>query len=70
MEEQLHEIQAAGRPFQMEYRIVTASGNVKWVWEEGVGIVSDDGELREVEGFISDITEHEAGRTAAQKREH
>ena len=58
VEAQLHEIQAAGRPFQMEYRIVAASGNVKWVWEEGVGIVSDDGELREVEGFISDITEH------------
>ena len=55
---QLHEIQAAGRPFQMEYRIVTASGAVKWVWEEGVGIVSEDGDLREVEGFISDITEH------------
>ncbi len=58
VEEQLVEIQAAGRPFQMEYRIVTASGHVKWVWEEGVGIVSNDGELREVEGFISDITEH------------
>jgi len=55
---QLHEIQAAGRPFQMEYRIVTATGAVKWVWEEGVGIVAEDGELREVEGFISDITEH------------
>ncbi|MFP4531969.1 MAG: sigma 54-interacting transcriptional regulator [Desulfobacterales bacterium] len=55
---QLREIQAAGRPFQMEYRIVTASGASKWVWEEGVGIVSEDGELREVEGFISDISEH------------
>jgi len=58
VEDQLHEMQAAGRPFQMEYRIVDASGNIKWVWEEGVGIVSEDGELREVEGFISDITEH------------
>ncbi|HMA85724.1 MAG TPA: sigma 54-interacting transcriptional regulator [Desulfosalsimonadaceae bacterium] len=58
VDSQLHEIQAAGRPFQMEYRIVTASGAVKWVWEEGVGIVAEDGELREVEGFISDITEH------------
>ena len=56
--DQLHEIQSAGRPFQMEYRIVDAAGKVKWVWEEGVGIVSEDGDLREVEGFISDITEH------------
>lgn len=49
---------SSGRPFQMEYRIITASGQMKWVWEEGLGFVSDDGEVKEVEGFISDITEH------------
>ncbi len=57
----IHQIQsslASGRPFQMEYRIITASGQLKWVWEEGLGIVSDDGEVSEVEGFISDMTEH------------
>ncbi len=56
-----HQIQTSlvsGRPFQMEYRIMTASGQQKWVWEEGLGIVSDDGAVSEVEGFISDMTEH------------
>ncbi len=56
-----HQIQsslAAGRPFQMEYRIVTASGKQKWVWEEGLGVVATDGTVTEVEGFISDMTEH------------
>jgi len=56
-----HQIQASlstGRPFQMEYRIITASGHQKWVWEEGLGIISDDGTVSEVEGFISDMTEH------------
>ncbi len=55
------QIQAAlssGRPFQMEYRIITASGQMKWVWEEGLGFVSDDGEVKAAEGFISDITGH------------
>lgn len=56
-----HQIQsslASGRPFQMEYRITTASGKLKWVWEEGLGIVAEDGSVNEVEGFISDMTEH------------
>ena len=56
-----HQIQsslAAGRPFQMEYRIITASGKQKWVWEEGLGVVATDGTVTEVEGFISDMTEH------------
>ncbi|NOY70627.1 MAG: PAS domain S-box protein [Deltaproteobacteria bacterium] len=45
-------------PFQIEYRIVTASGKIRWVWEEGIGIVSPIGKLMEVEGFVSDITAH------------
>jgi PAS domain S-box-containing protein len=56
-----HQIQSSlssGRPFQMEYRIITASGQQKWVWEEGLGIIADDGTVAEVEGFISDMTEH------------
>ncbi len=41
----------------MVYRIVTASGEEKWVWQQGVGVFSPDGELQSLEGFISDITE-------------
>lgn len=44
--------------FQVEYRMRTADGRVKWVWDEGVGVVSDTGEIESVEGFISDITDH------------
>ncbi len=47
-----------GRPCQLEYRIITASGQTKWVWEEGVVFRADTHLAPEVEGFISDITEH------------
>ena len=47
-----------GQPFQLDYRITSASGQTKWVWEEGVGIASDSNAINEIEGFISDITEH------------
>jgi PAS domain S-box-containing protein len=43
--------------YQMEYRISTAEGREKWVWERGRGIFADDGRLLYLEGFITDITD-------------
>ena len=51
-------VQAAleGRePFRVEYRIRTAEGAEKWVWEQGEGVF-EDGEAVAIEGFITDIT--------------
>lgn len=45
------------RQFQLTYRIQTAQGEQKWVWEQGVAILSDDGQVASLEGFITDITE-------------
>lgn len=47
---------AKQQKFQLVYRIVTRSGNVKWVWEQGKGVFSSAGELLALEGFITDIT--------------
>jgi PAS domain S-box-containing protein len=44
------------RPFQLTYRIITAKGELKWVWEQGQGIFNSDGILLYLEGFITDIT--------------
>jgi len=43
--------------FELLYRIHTASGTQKWVWERGLGIFSDAGELLFLEGFVTDISE-------------
>lgn len=45
------------RPFDMEYRIYTTSGNIKWVKEQGCAIYNKDGSISHLEGYISDITE-------------
>jgi diguanylate cyclase (GGDEF)-like protein/PAS domain S-box-containing protein len=46
-----------GRPFQQVYRINTASGGEKWVWEQGCGVPGSDGDIEALEGFVTDITE-------------
>lgn len=43
-------------PFTIEYRIKTATEQIKWVWERGIGIY-EDGKIIALEGYITDITE-------------
>ena len=45
------------QPFQCEYRIVTASGEERWVWERGVGVIGEDGEIGALEGLVTDVTD-------------
>lgn len=43
--------------FLVEYRIVTADGTVKWVWDRGSAYRDVDGKVRSIDGFITDNTE-------------
>jgi PAS domain S-box-containing protein len=52
----IHDALETGYLYTIEYRIITSSGNRKWVWERGRGYYEDD-KLVALEGFISDITE-------------
>lgn len=57
-----NDVQAALRqsqPYQIEYRITTATGEQKWVWEQGYGLFSTTGELLAREGLITDITDRQ-----------
>jgi PAS domain S-box-containing protein len=46
-----------GEKFKAEYEIITASGEVKWVFEQGQGVYDEDGGVAALEGLIIDITE-------------
>lgn len=55
--------------FTLTYRIITAGGAVKWVWEQGCGIFTPGGTLEALEGFITDVTGKEAREAAIQENE-
>ncbi|WP_293347161.1 MULTISPECIES: PAS domain S-box protein [unclassified Microcoleus] len=52
------------RPYQLNYRITSKNGELKWVWEQGLGVYSDSGELLALEGLITDISEQKRSEEA------
>ncbi|NGZ97435.1 MAG: hypothetical protein CV089_15175 [Nitrospira sp. WS110] len=67
-----HEVQDAlehHRPFEMSYRILTRSGEIKWVWERGEGIYTTEGPLNYVEGFVTDVTERKRAEQLLRQSE-
>lgn len=62
---------AEHRQYQLTYRIATAAGEEKWVWEQGAGVYEPDGALRCLEGLITDVTDtHRAQMEVSQVNEH
>jgi two-component system cell cycle sensor histidine kinase/response regulator CckA len=53
----LREAVAAGRPFRLTYRIRHASGETRWVWEQGRVAQASPDQPATLEGFVSDITD-------------
>ncbi|WP_280564207.1 EAL domain-containing protein [Chromohalobacter sp. 48-RD10] len=54
---------ARREPFKIVYRLQTANGGLRWMWEQGQAVFNANGQVDSLEGFITDITEqHEAQR--------
>jgi PAS domain S-box-containing protein len=50
--------------FEMVYRIRTATGDEKWVWEKGVGVFTSESKLLALEGFITDFSDQKQSEQA------
>lgn len=56
--------------FTDTYQITTATGEIKWVWEQGQGIYDSHGDLLALEGFIVDISEQRENENKVKQSEH
>ncbi|MEO8442400.1 MAG: EAL domain-containing protein [Betaproteobacteria bacterium] len=57
------------RRFFIEYRIQCRDGEIRWVWERGVGIYNKRGAVVSIEGFIENVTERKVATQALQQAE-
>lgn len=58
-----------GTAFRVTYRVTTADGSERWVWEQGRGVLGPDGSLVALEGFITDITARVTAEEELRRRE-
>jgi two-component system, cell cycle sensor histidine kinase and response regulator CckA len=57
------------RPYRFPYRIETATGEVKWVWDQGSGVYDAEGDLLFLEGFIMDISDKVRAEESLRERD-
>jgi PAS domain S-box-containing protein len=55
------------KPFELTYRIISKTGQLKWLWEQGEGVFDQNGKLVAIEGLINDISEHKQTEIALQQ---
>jgi PAS domain S-box-containing protein len=48
---------AQDEPFEITYRVISANGALKWVWERGLAVRGPSGDVIALEGFVTDVTE-------------
>lgn len=56
-------------PYRLEYKIITAGGDEKWVWEQGRGVFSESDDLLALEGIITDISQLKETEIALRESE-
>ncbi len=64
--EEIREKISHHKPFLVEYRIRTADGKIKWVWEQARGVFNQEDQLQFIEGYITDISEEKRLETVRQ----
>jgi len=56
--------------FEIEYRLITKEGAIRWVWERGICIRSTEEEPVAIEGYITDINPRKISELQKLESEH
>jgi len=63
----VNEALAEKKPFQISYRVKHKLGDWKWVLETGKGIYNRKGDLTQIEGYLTDITQQKKAEEIVHK---
>lgn len=64
---EIHSALKQNRSYRLIYRISTANGKIKWLWEQGCPVRNEEGKILFFEGFVTDITEREKAEKKLQE---
>lgn len=56
VDEEIEESIKSNKPFQLNYRIKTKEGEIKWVWEQGIVFEEKEDQIF-LEGYLIDVTD-------------
>ncbi len=54
---EIFEKASAGEAYRVHYKAQTKDGRERWVWDQGQGVLDEEGHLIALEGFVGDLTE-------------
>jgi len=54
---EIFETASKGDAYRVHYKVITKEGRERWVWDQGQGVIDDEGHLIALEGFVGDLTE-------------
>lgn len=57
------------KPFTLEYRIHNRSGIIKWVREQGEAVFNENGDLKNIQGFITSISKRKKAEIRLSTKE-
>ncbi|WP_148254963.1 ATP-binding protein [Aidingimonas lacisalsi] len=57
LEDEVYRAIEAREAYSITYRLITAHGDEKWVWEQGNAVRGEQDEVLALEGYITDITQ-------------
>ncbi|NET88152.1 MAG: PAS domain S-box protein [Kamptonema sp. SIO1D9] len=69
VEQQVSKAIANKQPFQFEYRLICADKSIRWVYEQGQAIFTEDGTVNYLDGVIFDMTERKQAEVALRQSE-
>lgn len=68
-EQAIHQLMTQGKPYELDFRIVRPTGEVRYIYAKGETIKNADGKVIKVFGTAQDISERKRVEEALRKRE-